>query len=543
MARVFGSFGLFRLWGALTLCACSAGAGPGEGAGGTDETRGRSGGARSDGSSGGAVGSGVGGALSSGGSVGAGGAPGSGGAAGAADAAAMAPRDAAATDVATPTPPAGPPKNPATCSEMGAGPTPPAGFMKADPMDPKLPFSTHFMGIFSDNPSCIGMTSLSDIDNDGDEDFASGQRDVACSGRSNPGAPVLWWEYCAPDRWVRHTVGTGYKSAAGGGAGDFDGDGWIDLVGGDSWFKNPGAGVRGTASWQRLATGAPGVTEEIRVGDLTGDGKFEVLYVERSFRPHWRTPGSNATAMWTVGATLAYSQQQGDSIGDLDGDGKNDILVGDRWWYRNDGGGEGAGKWPAVPIPPAPSFSTAAAAAGSSPITALADVDGDGDLDILLQEHWGTKVGWLENADAKATIWTPHMIVGAGGPFAAKSRSLLHGLMPFDFDNDGDIDVLSTENQGQIWIYENTDGKGSFAEHVVALGGAHEPRVADVDCDGDLDFVGVPWGDLGDGAAGRSETIRAHVYFKNELVERGGPALFDRPKAEVWNVPNQGRCK
>src|SRR6267142_1900660 len=104
------------------------------------------------------------------------------------------------------------------CSQAGGGPSPPAGFTKADPIDPKFPFSTHFMGIFSDNPACIGMGSMSDLDNDGDEDFSSGQRDVACTGRTNPGAPILWWEYCTPDHWVRHVVGTGYKSAAGGGA-------------------------------------------------------------------------------------------------------------------------------------------------------------------------------------------------------------------------------------------------------------------------------------------------------------------------------------
>jgi hypothetical protein len=113
-----------------------------------------------------------------------------------------------------------------------------------------------------------------------------------------------------------------------------------------------------------------------------------------------------------------------------------------------------------------------------------------------------------------------------------------------DFDNDGDLDVLSGENQGTLWMYENTDGKGTFMEHVVASDvPAHEPKAADVDCDGDLDLVGKPWGDPGDGAAGRSETLQAHVYFKNQLVERGGPAVFTRPKGEVWNVPDKGNCK
>jgi hypothetical protein len=173
----------------------------------------------------------------------------------------------------------------------------------------------------------------------------------------------------------------------------------------------------------------------------------------------------------------------------------------------------------------------------------MGDVDGDGDLDIVVQQHWGSKVAWFANADGKGTMWTAHLIVGPGGAFPAKTRNILHGLLVYDFDNDGDLDVFSGENQGSLWIYENTDGKGTFAEHLIATGPAHEAKAADVDCDGDLDIAGKPWGDPGDGAAGRSETIRAHVYFKNELVERGGPAVFARPKGEVWNVPNKGLCK
>jgi hypothetical protein len=434
------------------------------------------------------------------------------------------------------------PMNPAACSESGPGAMPVAGFAAAPPMDMRFPFSTHWMGVFSANPRCISMTSFSDIDDDGDQDFASGQRDVACSGSSNPGNPMIWWEYCGPDHWVKHQVGAGFKSAAAGGAGDFDGDGWVDLVVADSWFRNPGPGVRTAASWARHVTGAPGITEEITVGDVTGDGKFEVLHVVANINPQWWAPGADPTAPWTRGAMFPYNQQQGGSIGDLDGDGRNDILVGDRWWYRA-APGDPAAPWTPMPIPEAANFSPGGSANGSAPITALGDLDGDGDLDIVLQQHWGQRVAWFENGDGKGTRWTSHAVVGPGAPFEAKRQGLLHGLFAYDFDNDGDLDIFSGENQGNLWIYENTDGKATFAEHLVAIGPAHEARAADVDCDGDLDIAGKPWGDPGDGAAGRSETIRAHVYFKNELVERGGTPVFARPKGEVWNVPNKGLCK
>jgi hypothetical protein len=480
-------------------------------------------GARSGGTSGGA-----GSAGGMGGSAGTGGTPGDAG---------PTPNDGGSNDGAQTMGPPSMPMQPRVCSDSGQPPAPVAGFTKAMPVNQKFPFSTHFMGIFSDNPRCISMTSLTDLDGDGDYDFASGQRDVQCSG-ATPGAPMIWWEHCTADHWVKHTVGTGYRSAAAGGAADFDNDGHIDLVVGDSWFRNPGATVRTAAQWMRYPTGAPGTTEEITMGDLDGDGRLDVLHVVQTIRPQWWRPGPDATKPWMKGGELPYSQQQGGAIADLDGDGKNDIIVGDRWWYRAGAGGT----FMQMPIPDS-TFAPGAPANGSAPLVVPADLDGDGDVDLLVQQHWGSRVAWFENADGKGGSFTTHMLVGPGGPYPAKARNILHGLLANDFDNDGDVDILSGENQGSIWIYENMDGKGTFVEHLVAMGPAHEPRAADVDCDGDLDIVGKSWGDPGDRAAGGSETIRAHVYYQNELVERGGPALFQRPRGEIWNVPDKGLCK
>jgi len=436
---------------------------------------------------------------------------------------------------------------PAVCSDNGPDSTPNAAFTKAQPIDTKFPFSTHWMGMFADDPTrahCISMTSLTDIDKDGDLDFADGQRDVACSGTTNPGAPILWWEYCSPDHWVRHTVGTGYQSQASGGAGDFDGDGWIDLVAGDSWFKNPGAGVKTAGAWARYTTNsALGGVEEITMGDLNGDGKLDAMFVVQTIKPQWWFAGAAATMPWTEGAQFPYSQQQGGAIGDLDGDGKNDALVGDHWWYKNPGG---AGTWTPMPIPPSNDFAPGAPADGSAPLTMMGDIDGDGDLDIAMSTHWGYNVAWVENVDGKGTTWTTHMIAGPNGPFPART-AVLHDTVAADFDNDGDLDILTAENLGSLWIFENVDGKGTmWAEHKIATGPGHEARAADVDCDGDLDIVGKSWSDPNDGRAGKTEVaalLGQHVYYKNELVERGGPAVFNRPKGEVWNVPNKGRCK
>jgi hypothetical protein len=440
---------------------------------------------------------------------------------------------------------------PGVCSDKGPDPTPKAPFVKADPLDMKFPFSTHWMGMFADNTAnahCISMTSLTDLDKDGDLDFADGQRDVACSGATNANAPMIWWEYCSPDHWVRHTVGTGFSSAASGGAGDFDGDGYIDLVAGNSWFKNPGASVQTAGAWMRYSTGAPGATEEIAMGDLNGDGTLDALYVVSSIDPQWWTGGATPTAPWTRTVLSTYRQQQGAAVGDLDGDGKDDAIVGDHWWYR-------APTWTPVAFA---TDSTAASPAfvalggfepantpqeGSAPLTMAGDINGDGFNDIAMSTHWGTNVAWMENKDGKGTAWVLHMI-----PPTARGTTVLHDVVADDFDNDGDLDIMVAENQGSLWIYENAGpGNGTmWVEHKIATGPGHEARAADVDCDGDLDIVGKSWSDPNDGRAGSSEIaalLGHHVYYKNELVERGGPPVFARPKGEVWNVPNKGRCK
>jgi hypothetical protein len=426
---------------------------------------------------------------------------------------------------------------PGGCSEPGAGPTPPAGFMKVSmPPDMRFPFTTHWMGVFSDNPQCVSMTSLTDLDNDGDQDFASGQRDPM-SSCGVVGAPMVWWEYCTPDHWVRHMVGTGYHSAAAGGAALINDDPYIDLIAGDSWFENPGPGVRTAQQWTRHGTGAPPVAEEITMGDLTGDGKLDVLYVERTFDPQWGTPGAMPTQNWTLSRLSAYRQQQGGAIGDLDGDGKNDILVGDRWWYKNPGG---AGTWTPMPIPANPAFAASTSVNGSEPMTMMGDIDGDGDNDIAMHTHWGGNIAWLENRGQGAT-WALHMIAPNG---AVQAKSNLHGLLVDDFDNDGDVDIFIAQNNGTVWIYENTDGKGTFVEHAVATGPGHEARAADVDCDGDLDIVAKPWGNPNEPRNENANIqLRAHIYYKNEVAELTGRKVFDRPKSEVWNVPNKGRCQ
>ena len=392
----------------------------------------------------------------------------------------------------------------ATCTDAVLRTAPPAGkeALKTEPIDVKFPFSTHWMGRFNDNPAAVGITGMADFDHDGDLDFASGQR----------GGQMQWWEYCSPDHWSQHVVGTGHNSPGGGNAVDVDGDGFVDLIAGDSWYKNPQT-PRTSMNWERHGVGVAGA-EDVAIGDIDGDGKQDVVWVWDQIDPQWRKPGADPTMTWPLGASFANRQTQGGFVGDVDGDGDNDVLVGKQYWYRNT---DGTGKaWETVNFPNA---------FDDSPLTTMGDIDGDGDLDFAMCTHFGARMAWFENVDGKGTMITMHLV--------AMGKNKLHSVFALDFDNDGDLDIYSGESSGTAWIWENTDGKGTFIEHAVSsTSRGHDARVGDVDCDGDLDIVGKPWGE------GDAEP-RDHIYLKNELVEKGGKAVFARPPGEVWHPTEQ----
>lgn len=400
------------------------------------------------------------------------------------------------------------------------------GLWAAQAFGAKFEFSKHRMGTFG--PDNVSQTSLADFDRDGDLDFASGKR------YGNPGeVKMVWWEYQTQDRWIRHDVGGDQRSNASGAALDVDRDGWIDLISGDSWFRNPG--TPRASLWPRFAIGGTASTgveglgaEEMALADLDGDGRMELISAHKGWKTSlWHRIPPDPTKGWEEHA-FGLPTNQGLSVGDFDRDGHLDLVNGQNWFANSDGKGNLQTRRPIIPFPEADLQSP-----GDSPLTSSGDIDGDGDWDVAMCSHFGPEVVWAENADGKGGAWTRHGV--------AQEGVNLHSIHLADFDFDGDLDIFAGENIGRAFIHENVDGKGRFQPHVIQTEVfCHQAQVGDVDGDGDLDIVGKPW----DGGI--------HVYLRNLHVENGGkvpsrirsapaPPLQGAPDATAFRVDPAGR--
>ena len=283
-----------------------------------------------------------------------------------------------------------------------------------------------------------------DADGDGDLDLYVTAyldydvHDPQFCGERKPG----WRSYCHPDHyaglrdryWRNRGDGTfeelteaaGLSDSAGKGLGvvasDFDGDGDLDLYVANDSVEN-------------------------RLWTNRGDGTFEDGTLISG-------TGVNAFGMTEAGMGLA--------TGDLDQDGDVDLYVTNfddesNTFYRNDG----EGFFTDV------TDSSGLEATSRLPVgfgTVAADLDDDGDLDIAVANGHIIDNIHLYN-DSKTWAQRPLLFEGLGGgrfrDASAQSGDLCasefvgRGLYTGDLDEDGDLDLLLTENDGPARVFLN----------------------------------------------------------------------------------------
>lgn len=293
--------------------------------------------------------------------------------------------------------------------------------------------------VIDDHPEHATIHSETfDIDGDGDPDYLG--------ARYDPGL-IFWLENpgkSAAGPWASRTVDDQIHGIHGLLAGDVDGDGRVDLIANSgqpkppfadsvAWFPVP-ADPRRAERWERriAADGdAPGLSHYLGLGDVTGDGRNDILTAAKG-GPQ-ASPGA--------GEWFAFWEQPRDPA--------------QRGWKKT----VVADKQPgATNLHPA-------------------DVNGDGRIDILASRGHGVGLVWYE-----APGWRAH-------EFDTELRSP-HCLAVVDLDLDGDLDAATCAYESRMAAWFENDGAGHFRRHILDRDQcAYDLRAVDLDRDGDLDIL------------------------------------------------------
>ena len=230
-------------------------------------------------------------------------------------------------------------------------------------------------------------------------------------------------------------------------------------------------------------------TESIATADLDGDGDLDLLtaqYHGNSVNVQFNNgAGQYAFSSSVVVGLALVSNPFSVSTADLDGDGdidfvtaNNDAVLHSASVRFNDGTGHFSGGSELF--------------VGSNPVAVTtADVDGDGDLDVLVANSGpgSNSVSVRFNTGSGTFSGGSEAQVGPG------PQSIAMG----DVDGDGDLDLLTTSYgtfgnpPGTTVSVRLNNGSGTFAgtREVPVADRPFSIATADVDADGDLDFLSV----------------------------------------------------
>jgi hypothetical protein len=338
---------------------------------------------------------------------------------------------------------------------------------------PEIPFEKHTLDLGA-NETC----AIADINRDGMLDIVSGEN---------------WYQ--AP-HWTQHhfrniSYADNYIDNFSDLAIDVDGDGAPDIVSCSYftkelyWMKNPG---RGVGEWSKHTIENAWSVEFVFLVDIDNDGRNRELlpqFGQTEASLSWYELKDGAFARHVVSPR---SYGHGIGVGDVNGDGRNDILTPKGWFEAPPDPRSGDWKFH-------PEWDLESAG-----FLYVVDINSDGRNDVVTSAAHNYGLYWLEHGDGNR--WTKHVI--------DDSWSQAHAVSMVDLNGDGRMDFITgkrymahngrdpgeREPLGVYWYeyLKSADGKKiEWVKHVIdygsRTGGGMQIPVADLDGDGDLDFV------------------------------------------------------
>lgn len=341
-----------------------------------------------------------------------------------------------------------------------------------------LQFKLHAVNTNSTYEAC----SIMDLNKDGKLDIVSGG---------------FWYE--APDwksHWVRDVEKLGNPPQFDGYSHlemDVNRDGLTDLIHVNwrsrsiYWLEHPGASL---GEWKKHMVAEPGPMETGRLFDIDGDGRLDLLPSGANFAAWWELlPGEpNSEPKWARHDLPRQVAGHGIGFGDLNGDGRGDVIGTKGWVEAPSDRRKGEWIWHGE-------FDLGRA---SIPVV-VADVDEDGDNDLVWAMGHDYGVHWMEQTRENGQrVWKKHLI--------DHSWSVGHSPLWVDLDKNGRPEFVNGKRYRAhelldpgaldpqvIYRYEYDKAAGKFKRYDIQASGPAgiglDPKVADLDGDGDLDLV------------------------------------------------------
>jgi len=390
------------------------------------------------------------------------------------------------------------------------------------------------------------------------------------------------WGDFDPPEWLR------YFGLA---IGDLTGDGYLDIVSGRYFYRNPGGDM--AANWERndlgrnldailitdvdsddrgdlIAQALPDIywvesldahgdawqarrvaaapstghvnSQGFAVGQLVPGGRPEIVLASGKGIYYFQIPADPDSIPWPATRVTKDATDEGLAIADIDGDGLEDIVAakGAEYvaWWRNPGG-EGE-TWRRHIIGTTKPY--------DADRIVVADLDGDGRTDIAVTQELVTgdepraSLYWFRQpVDATAGTWPRQRLL---------TGYSLNSLDATDIDRDGDIDLVIGEHKGprlRLQLLEN-HGDGRFLIREIDRGKESHlgAQTADLDGDGDLDLVSIAWDRYQDLHVWRNDrgTASGQVCWRQISNKSGAFAKADvgaQSSAVVFDIDKDGR--